>query len=233
MNYAAFQASRRVEVVSMNKNKFLEALKKAKQGSKKRNFKQKLDLIVNLKDLDLKKPEQQVEFYLKLRYSKGRESKICALIGPELEQKAKSAFDNIILADDFGKYAGNKKLAKRLCNDYDFFVAQANIMAKVAAAFGRTFGPRGKMPNPKAGCVVTDKTDLNALCENLKKTVKISAKTSLIIQLIIGSEDMKDEEIADNAYTVYEQLIHHLPNEKNNIKSVFLKLTMGKPIRVL
>jgi len=48
----------------MDKKKFLEALNKAKQDSKKRNFKQKVDLIVNLKDLDLKKPEQQVEFFL-------------------------------------------------------------------------------------------------------------------------------------------------------------------------
>jgi len=217
----------------MNKNKFLEALKKAKEGSKKRNFKQKVDLIVNLKDLDLKKPEQQVEFFLKLHYDKGRESKICALVGSELATKAKSACDNIVLADDFGKYAGNKKLAKQLCKDYDFFIAQANIMAKVAASFGRILGPRGKMPNPKAGCVVTDKTDFNALCTNLKKTVKVSAKTSFIVQLMVGNEEMKDEEIADNAYNVYEQLSHHLPNEKHNIRSVFLKLTMGKPIKVL
>ena len=217
----------------MDKNKCLDALKKAKQDSKKRNFKQKVDLIVNLKDLDLKKPEQQVEFFLKLHYNKGRESKICALIGSELASKAKSACDNVVLIDDFGKYAGNKKLSKQLCKEYDFFIAQANIMPKVAATFGRIFGPRGKMPNPKAGCVVTDKTDFNTLCENLKKTVKISAKTSLIIQVIIGNEEMKDEEIADNAYNIYEQLIHHLPNEKNNIKSIFLKLTMGKPIMVL
>lgn len=217
----------------MNKNKFLEALKKAKEGSKKRNFKQKVDLIVNLKDLDLKKPEQQVEFFVKLHYSKGKESKICSLVGPELASKAKSACDNVILVDDFQKYAGDKKLSKKLCNDYDFFIAQANIMTKVAAAFGRILGPMGKMPNPKAGCVVTEKTDLNTLCANLKKTVKISAKTSLIIQLIVGNEEMKDEDIADNAYNVYEQLAHHLPNEKHNIKSVFLKLTMGKPIKVL
>ena len=217
----------------MDKKKFLEALNKAKQDSKKRNFKQKVDLIVNLKDLDLKKPEQQVEFFLKLRYNKGKESKICALVGPELSAKAKSSCDNCIVSDDFQKYAGDKKLSKKLCNEYDFFIAQANMMAKVAAAFGRVLGPKGKMPNPKSGCVVTDKTDFNALCESLKKTVKVSAKTSLIIQLIIGNEEMKDEEIADNAYSIYEQLAHHHPNEKHNIKSVFLKLTMGKPVKVL
>ena len=217
----------------MNKNKFLEALKKAKQDSKKRNFKQKVDLIVNLKDLDLKKPDQQVEFFLKLHYSKGKDAKICALVAPELAPKAKSACDNVVVLDDFQKYAKDKKLSKKLCNEHDFFIAQSNVMPKVAAAFGRTFGPRGKMPNPKAGCVVTEKTDLNALCENLKKTIKISAKTSLIVHTMIGNEDMDENQVVDNAYNTYEQLIHHLPNERHNIKSMFLKLTMGKPVRVL
>ncbi len=64
----------------MNKNKFLEALKKAKEGSKKRNFKQKVDLIFNLKDLDLKKPEQQVEFFLKLHYGTKNYQKKSAMI---------------------------------------------------------------------------------------------------------------------------------------------------------
>ncbi len=217
----------------MNKKQFEEALKKAKEGSKKRNFNQKVDLIVNLTGIDLKKPEQQVDFFAKLPHSKGRESKVCALVDAELEAKAKEACDFVVLADEFGKYAGNKKLAKSLSKGYDFFIAQASIMPKVAAAFGRTFGPRGKMPNPKAGCVVNEKTDLKALCDGLKKTIKISAKTTPLIQCAIGSEDMKESEVADNAFVIYDQIIHHLPNEKNNIKSLLIKLTMGKPVKVL
>lgn len=217
----------------MDKKKFLETLKKAKEDSKKRNFNQKIDLIINLRDLDLKKPEQQIEFFLKLHYSKGKDSKICALVSPELAEKAKSACDNVVIVDDFEKYKKDKKLSKKLCNDYDFFIAQSNIMPKVAATFGRTFGPRGKMPNPKAGCIITEKTDLNALYENLKKTIKVSAKTSLIVHLMIGNEKMDENQVVDNAYNVYDQLMHHLPNEKHNIKSIFLKLTMGKPVRVL
>ncbi|MDD5087144.1 MAG: 50S ribosomal protein L1 [Candidatus Nanoarchaeia archaeon] len=217
----------------MDKKKLLEALKKVKEDSKKRNFNQKVDLIVNLKDLDLKKPEHQVEFFLKLHHDKGKNSKVCALVSPELASKAKSACDNAVVVDDFEKYAKDKKLSKKLCNDYDFFIAQSNIMPKVAATFGRTFGPRGKMPNPKAGCVVTEKTDLNNLSEDLRKTIKVSAKTSLIVQLMVGNEKMDENQVVDNAYNAYDQLIHHLPNENHNIKSIFLKLTMGKPVKVL
>ena len=167
-----------------------------------------------------------------LTFSVGR-GEICALVGPELEQKAKEACEMVILADDFGKYAGNKKLAKALSKQYDYFIAQGDMMGKVAGAFGRVLGPRGKMPNPKAGCVVNDKTDLKLLAANLKATARIAAKTSLIIQTMVGNEEMPEQEVAENVFTIYDQLIHHLPNEKNNIRSAYLKLTMGKPVKVV
>jgi len=43
---------------------------------------------------------------------------------------------------------------------------------------------------------------------------------------------MKDEELIDNIMLVYDQVVHHTPKEKANIRSVFVKLTMSKPIKV-
>jgi len=105
-------------------------------------------------------------------------------------------------------------------------------MAKVATTFGRVFGPKRKMPNPKAGCVVPPKASLKPLFEKLQKTVRIYAKERPILQVAVGNESMKDEEIADNIMTVYDQVIHHLPSEENNIRNLFIKLTMGAPIKV-
>ena len=58
------------------------------------------------------------------------------------------------------------------------------------------------------------------------------AKKQLAAQLSVGTQDMKDEDVAENIATVYDQLIHHLPAEKNNIKDVYVKLTMGKAIKI-
>lgn len=215
----------------MNQKDIVELLKKAKENSKPRKFTQRYDLIVSLKSLDLKKPEQQVDFYANVHFSTGKQIKICGLVGPELVEESKKNLDNTILADDFDKIAKNKKEIRKIAESYDYFVAQANIMAKVASSFGRIFGPRDKMPNPKVGCVVPPKTNLLPLYERLQKTVRVKAKTSLMVQVCVGNEKMKDEEVVDNIKTVYDQIIHHLPNEINNVKSIYLKTTMGKPVK--
>jgi len=219
---------RRVEV-KMNQKEVVDILNKVKKSSKKRNFSQTYDLVLTLRGLDLKKTDQHVDFFASIHYSRGKKLKVCALVGPELVDEAKKVCDETVTAEDFSKY--DKKQAKKLAESYDFFIAQANIMGKVATAFGKVFGPRGKMPNPKVGCVVPPKTNLQPLYDRLQKTVRVSAKTALMLQIPVGSEAMKDEEVIDNIKTVYDQIIHHLPAEKNNVKNIYLKTTMGKPVQ--
>jgi len=215
----------------MNKENVLKALETLKKESKQRKFKQSVDLIIALKDLDFKKAEHQVDFFITLHHPTGKKVKVCAFVGPELKDEASKVFDSVVLQDDFPKY--DKRKAKKLAKNYDFFVAQANIMTRVASTFGRYLGVRGKMPNPKAGCVVPSKgANLKALYDKLQRTIKISAKKVPLIQLRVGTEDMPGEQVADNVLFIYDQLIHHLPNEKHNIKAVYLKLTMSKPVKL-
>ncbi len=214
----------------MEKKQIIEALKKVRENSNKRKFNQRVDLVINLKDLDLKKPEQQVDLFLNLPKGKGKKTKICALVGPELIEDAKKDMDMAISQDEFEKYQSNKKLAKKLAGDYDFFVAQSNIMPKVAAAFGRALGVRGKMPNPKAGCVVLPKANLKNVHASLQTLVRVMAKTQPMIQVAIGTEGMADDDLAENFSSIYNAVIHALPKEVNNVKNVFLKTTMGKPV---
>ncbi|OVE74642.1 50S ribosomal protein L1 [archaeon D22] len=214
----------------MEIKQIVESIKQAKTDSPKRNFKQKIDFVINLKDLDLKKNENHVDFFAQLHHSVGKKIKVCALGGLELSEEGKKVCDNFVLQEEFKSF--DKVKAKKLANGYDFFIAQANLMGQIAGAFGKVFGPRGKMPNPKAGCVVPPKAALGPLYEKLQTTVRISAKKDPVIHLLVGNEDMKEEEVADNIKTIYEQLIHHLPGEINNIKSGFVKLTMGKPVKL-
>jgi len=214
----------------MEKNQIIKALEKAKENSQKRNFRQTYDLIINLKGMDMKKADHQIDTFISLPHFRGKKTKVCALIGPELEASAKNSCDKYILADEFPKL--QKKDIKNLADEFDFFVAQANIMAKIATSFGRIFGPRGKMPNPKAGCVVPPNANLLPLYEKLQKTIRVSSKTAPIIQCGIGAEDSSPEHLAENTLTVYNSILHLLPNEKNNIKDVLVKLTMGKPARI-
>src|SRR3989344_3156507 len=218
--------------MAIDENTIKEAIKKLKDSSKKRNFTQSYDLVVNLKNLDLKKPEQQLDTYIQIHYSKGKKSKICALVGPELQPMAEKICDKTIAQHEFQKLSEDKKAVKRLAGEYSFFIAQANIMPQVATAFGKVFGPKKKMPNPKAGCVVPPNANLKPLYDKLQKTIRLYAKERPMIQIPVGNESMDEKEVIDNILTVYDQLIHHLTQDKNNIKSIFLKLTMSKPVLI-
>lgn len=215
----------------MEKKDVLEALKRVKEQGPKRNFNQSIDLIIALRGLDLKKPEHQLDLFISLRYGRRRKVKVCALVGPELMEQAKKVCDHAISVDDFDVVAKDKKGLKKVAREYDYFIAQANIMPKVAASFGRILGPKGKMPNPKVGCVVPPNANLKPLIEKLQKTIRAMAKVNLMVPCFIGREDGKDEEMADNIMTIYDNVLHHLPNGQQNIRHVYLKLTMGKPVK--
>lgn len=215
----------------MDKKEVVKALKTAKENSPKRNFKQRIDMILTLKNIDVKKPDQQVDAYINLHYPKAKKQKVCGLVGPELYEQAKSVFDEAIHIDDFPKYKENKD-KKKLAQQYDFFVAQGDVMQKVAQNFGKAFGPRGKMPNPKAGCVVPPNANLKSLYDRLQTTEHLKVKSQKMFQAAIGYEDTDEEQVIDNALTIYNQLIHHLPQEKNNVKEIVFKLTMGKPVKL-
>ena len=214
----------------MKKEKVKEALKKIKESSKKRNFKQSIDLVINIKGINLKKPEEHIDTFAVLHYPKGRDTKICAFVGPELIENAKANCDLTLTVDDFSKYEGDKKKIRKLANSYDFFIAQANVMPKIAQTFGKVFGPKQKMPNPKAGCVVPPNANLAPLVDKLKKTVRLRAKTALNIQCIVGNEEQSDVEVIDNIMTVYRSLLHHLPHGDTNVRNVMIKLCMSEPV---
>ena len=153
-------------------------------------------------------------------------------MGEELANSAKENFDATITAADLNKYKEDKKAIKNIAQSYDWVVAQGNLMAQVATIFGRALGPRGKMPNPKAGCVVPPNADLKALKDKLLKTLRVQNKKMLAVQAIVGSEQMSEDDVAENILTVYKALLKQLPSQENNIKSVLIKKTMGKPVKI-
>jgi large subunit ribosomal protein L1 len=130
-------------------------------AQEKRNFSQSFDLLVSLKDLNLKDPKDQVEFFATVPHSLGRKRTVCALVGPEMIDDASKTADLALEQSQFERMP--KKDLRKIAAKYDYFVGQANIMPKIAGSFGRVLGPRGKMPNPKAGCIVPPKAPLQPL----------------------------------------------------------------------
>jgi large subunit ribosomal protein L1 len=204
--------------------KVIEQLKK----EKKRNFSQSYDLIINLRGVNTK--TNPLNFFINLPHPKPKKSKIAAFVAQELTEQADKFCDLIIKETDFPKY--DTKALKKLVGEYDYFIAQANLMPKVAQVFGKVLGPKNKMPNPKLGCVVPPNANLEPLTKKLQSLVKLSAKKATNLQCLVGKEKQVEEQIVDNILEIYNSTLKQLPQEKHNIKNVQLKLTMSKPVKI-
>jgi large subunit ribosomal protein L1 len=210
----------------MDKEKIQQAITELK-AHPKRKFSQSYDLVINLKNILIK--QNPIDLFVTLHFPKGKKIKVAAFVDNQLADNANKFCDLVIQESDFVKFS-DKKAIKKLADEYDYFIAQANLMPKVAAAFGKVLGIKGKMPNPKLGCVVPPNANLEPLVQKLGLTVRLKANKATNLQCIIGKEDQPDNEVVDNIMTVYQSVLKTVPNENQNIKNVNLKLTMSKSI---
>jgi len=217
----------------MDKKEVLEAIEKLKNDSSKRNFSQTFDFQIKLQNFDVKKTENKVDVFVSLPHTIGRKITVCGLVGGALFNDAKANCDHTIVQDEFKGMAGNGKELKKLARKYDYFIAQADIMGPIATTFGRYLGPKGRMPNPKGGCIVAPKASTKPVIEKLQKTIRLVVKNNeMAVRCPIGKDSMKDDEVAENVVTAYTALVNALPQHEQNVKNVQLKLTMGKPMLI-
>jgi len=203
------------------KEEIVKALKELREKSKKRNFVQTVDLIVSLRDLDLKKPENRFTEDVFLPHGRGKEPTI-VLISDSVREDVGC---EILRGRDVEEIAKNKREAKKLAKRVDFFLAEPQLMPVIGKHLGRFLGPRNKMPKVVTG-------DIKAWVEKYKTAVRIKLKTSPVIQCAVGTEDMEDEKIAENVMSVLDFLVNKLPKGKNNIRKIFLKFTMSPAVEV-
>ncbi|CEA14944.1 MULTISPECIES: 50S ribosomal protein L1 [Methanobacterium] len=211
------------------KQDILEAVKKAKEESKPRNFTQSIDVVITIKDLDVKKPENRIDEEVLLPNGRGKDVKIAFIADGELALQAKNAGANMVInkgeLEEMGK---DRKGAKKIANRHDFFVAQADMMPLVGRFLGPVLGPRKKMPKPVPATAKPE-----PIMERLKSTVKVRIKDQPVIQALVGTQDMEDELIAANIDAVLAVLDQKLEKGRNQIKSMYVKTTMGPVVRVI
>ncbi|MEM0372675.1 MAG: 50S ribosomal protein L1 [archaeon] len=204
-----------------------KAIEEIKADPKKRKFVQSIDLIINFQKLDLKKPENKLNITLNLPKGKGKKTKVAVFSGNELIVEAKKVADKVITAEDLDRLSKNKAEAKKIAKEYDVFLAQTDLMASVGKLMGQVLGTRGKMPRP-----VPPTAKLEPIIKSLSNSVTIRTKTAPTAQVLIGTEEMSSEDIEANASAVINTVKEKLPNKEGNIKSILIKTTMGKPLKI-
>ena len=203
-------------------------VQKALDSAKKRKFVETVELAINLRDVDLSLPKNRIQEDIVLPKGRGKAIKIAVIGGGELALKAKDVADLVITPEELGTLAGNKKQAKKIANDIDYFIAEAPLMAQVGKRLGTVLGPRGKMPKPIAPGV-----DPTAMIDGLRRTVSVRTKDRMTFHAPVGTVEMSPEQLADNIETILKRVELKLEKGRMNIASSYVKTTMGPSERLI
>jgi large subunit ribosomal protein L1 len=206
-----------------------KAVNDAIELAPKRKFTESVDLIVNLKNVDLSQPKNRITESIVLPNGRGKATRIGVFAKGDLAIKSQSAgADLIISPEDIDKMSGDKKLIRTTTRDIDFFVAEAPLMPSIGKSFGPILGPKGKMPDP-----IPSSADPAPIINRLKRTVKVRSKDKPTFHTLVGHLSMNPEDIAANIEALLNTVESKLENGTQNIASVYVKTTMGPAVRLV
>jgi len=187
-------------------------------------FNASCDLDVKL-GVDPKKANQMVRGIATLPHGTGKEVRVLVLCTPDKEQEAKDAGADHVGLDEY------VQKIKDGWTDIDVIITMPSVMGKVGA-LGRVLGPRGLMPNPKAGTVTMDVA--KAVTEVKAGKIDFKVDKYGIIHAGIGKAEFTTEQISDNAGELLSIIEKLKPTSSKGIyvHSITLSSTMSPGVKI-
>mgnify|MGYP000684081423 CR=1 FL=1 len=204
-----------------------QAVSRALEDRPERNFRETVDLAINLRDLDLNDPSNRVDESVVLPAGTGQETQIVVFAEGETAVRAEEVADDVLSGDDLEELGDDDGEAKDLADDTDFFIAEESMMQNIGRYLGTVLGPRGKMPTP-----LSPDDDVVETIERMKNTVQLRSGDRRTFHTRVGAEDMGAEEIADNIDVILRRLHADLEKGPLNVDSIYVKTTMGPAVEV-
>ncbi len=204
-----------------------EFTKYIEENKGKRKFKQSVELAINFKGVDFSKQDNRLNLEVILPNGKGKKRSILLFASEHtLAEAARKEGMEVIDGSALQGIASDQKRLISLL-DYDL-IAQPNLMPVIAKALGQFLGPRNRMPRP-----VPPNTDLKRLGSMLGNTIFIRSKGRYLptMHSVVGTEEMEPTKLYENINEVISGI-----NKKvgaNHIKSVYVKMTMSKPAKLM
>jgi large subunit ribosomal protein L1 len=203
------------------------AVTRALEEAPPRNFRETVDLAINLRDIDLDEPSNRIDEDVVLPAGTGQETSIVVFAAGETALRAEDIADEVLDGDDLADLADDLDRAKDLADGTDFFLAEQAMMQDIASQLGIVLGPRNKMPDP-----VEPDDDIVEMVERLKNSVTVESGDRKTFHTRVGAGDMSAGEIGDNIDVILRRLNANLEKGPLNIDSVYVKTTMGPAVEV-
>ncbi len=187
-------------------------------------FDASVDMNIRL-GVDPRKANQMVRGVVTLPHGSGKTVRVLVLCTPEKEDEAKEAGADYVGLDEY------VEKIKGGWTDVDVVITTPNVMPKVGA-LGRILGPRGLMPNPKAGTVTMDVA--KAVSEVKAGKIDFKVDKYGIVHVGIGKVSFEKEKIVDNAKELIQTIFRLKPAAAKGtyVRSIYISSTMSPGIQV-
>jgi len=193
---------------------------------KKRKFRETVELQVALKNYDPQK-DKRFSGTVRLKYVAKPKMKVCVLGDQQHCDEANANSIPCMDVEALKKLNKDKKLIRKLAKSYDAFLASDALIKQIPRILGPGLNKAGKFPS-----VVTHSEPLATKVEDTKATIKFQMKKALCLSVAVGHVEMAPDELAGNVALSINFLVSLLKKNWQNIRSVTLKTTMGKPQRL-
>lgn len=195
-------------------------------AEKKRNFQETIELQIGLKNYDTKK-DKRFAGTVRLPHVPRPNMKVAVLGNAvhvtEAEKNGIPAFST----DDLKKFNKQKKPIKKFAKKYDAFLASDSIIKTIPRILGPGLNKAGKFPSLlAAGDSMEEKVT------ELQSTIKFQLKKVLCMATSVGHVNMPEEDVTANIVLAVNFLVSLLKKNWQNVKSLHVKSTMGKPKRI-
>ena len=176
--------------------------------------------------VDSRHADQQVRGAIVLPHGTGKTSKVLVFAkGPKADEAKAAGADYVGDADLVAKIQGENWF------DFDVVVATPDMMG-VVGRLGRVLGPKGLMPNPKAGTVTMDVT--KAVHDIKAGKIEYRLDKTNIIHVPVGKASFTEEQLSDNFQTLIDAIVKARPSTLKGqyLKSVVIAPTMGPGVKI-
>ena len=210
----------------LNKQDFEDAIAFAMDNRKERKFRETIELQIGLKDYDPKK-DKRFSGAIRLPTVTKDNIKICVIGDLGHCEEAQALGLSSIDMDGLKKFNKDAKVIKRWAKGFDLLLATDTLSRKIPRTCGPILNKIGMFPQ-----VITHKEPLKDKIDEIKKSVKFQLKKVLCMSVAIGHEELTREEITINLAMSVNFLVSLLKKGWNNVKSLTVKTTMGKPYKL-
>merc|ERR1719168_80537 len=195
-------------------------------SDKKRKFTETVDLQIGLKNYDPQK-DKRFSGTVKLKHVPRPKFKVCVLGDQQHCDEAKSKGIACMSADDLKKLNKNKKEVKKLAKKYDAFLASESLIKQIPRLLGPGLNKAGKFP-----ALLTHNDRMEDKVLDLKSTIKFQMKKVLCLNVAVGNVGMTEDELVFNIHLSINFLVSLLKKHWQNVRSLYIKSTMGPAIRL-